>query len=138
MWPNPQETADLVTFAEEIFNGKLHFLCSVRSVFRSGRSQMFFKICALKSFAMFTRKLLCWSLQLYIFFIRDSGCFLVNFSKFFTTILRNICERLLLHDTAKMSLGYFWHFFTIIFIFNDTLVENHCIYMDFVCESRPR
>ena len=28
MWPNPQETADLVTFAEEIFNGKLHFLCS--------------------------------------------------------------------------------------------------------------
>ena len=32
MWPNPQETADLVTFTEEIFNGgKLHFLCSVKS-----------------------------------------------------------------------------------------------------------
>ena len=28
MLPNPQETADLVTFTEEIFNGKLHFLCS--------------------------------------------------------------------------------------------------------------
>ena len=27
--PNPQETADLVTFTEEILNGKLHFLCSV-------------------------------------------------------------------------------------------------------------
>ena len=27
MWPNPQETADLVTFTEEILNGKLHFLC---------------------------------------------------------------------------------------------------------------
>ena len=25
MWPNPQETADLVTFTEEILNGKLHF-----------------------------------------------------------------------------------------------------------------
>ena len=25
----PQETADLVTFAEEILNGKLDFLCSV-------------------------------------------------------------------------------------------------------------
>ena len=25
MWPNPQETADLVTFTEEIFNGKLDF-----------------------------------------------------------------------------------------------------------------
>ena len=29
MWPNPQETADLVTFTEEILTGKLHFLCSV-------------------------------------------------------------------------------------------------------------
>ena len=29
MWVNPQETADLVTFNEEIFNGELHFLGSV-------------------------------------------------------------------------------------------------------------
>ena len=28
MWPSPQETADLVTFTEEIFDGKLHFLCT--------------------------------------------------------------------------------------------------------------
>ena len=28
MWLNPRETADLVTFAEEILNGKLCFLCS--------------------------------------------------------------------------------------------------------------
>ena len=28
MWPNPQETEDLVTFTEEIFNGKLQF-CTV-------------------------------------------------------------------------------------------------------------
>ena len=28
MWLNPQETADLVTFTEEILNGKLLFLCS--------------------------------------------------------------------------------------------------------------
>ena len=26
-----QESADLVTFTEEILNGKLHFLCSVRT-----------------------------------------------------------------------------------------------------------
>ena len=31
MWPNSQKTADLVTFTEEILNGKLHFLCSVNS-----------------------------------------------------------------------------------------------------------
>ena len=28
MWPNPQYPADLVTFTEEILNGKLHFSCS--------------------------------------------------------------------------------------------------------------
>ena len=28
MWPNPQETADLVTFTKEIPNEKPHFLCS--------------------------------------------------------------------------------------------------------------
>ena len=28
IWPNPQETANLVTFTEEILNGKLHFSCS--------------------------------------------------------------------------------------------------------------
>ena len=31
MWPNPQETADLVTFTEEILDGKFHFLCSDRT-----------------------------------------------------------------------------------------------------------
>ena len=29
MQPNLEKTADLVTFTEEIFNGKLHFLCSI-------------------------------------------------------------------------------------------------------------
>ena len=29
MWPNPQETADLVTFTEEIINGKLRFFGAV-------------------------------------------------------------------------------------------------------------
>ena len=28
MWPNPQETADLLVFTEEILNEKLHLLCS--------------------------------------------------------------------------------------------------------------
>ena len=31
MWPNPQVTADLVSFTEEILNRKFHFLCSVFS-----------------------------------------------------------------------------------------------------------
>ena len=33
MGPNPQETADVVTFTEEILNGKLHFLCSSILIF---------------------------------------------------------------------------------------------------------
>ena len=28
MWPDPQEMFDLVTFTEEILNGKFDFLCS--------------------------------------------------------------------------------------------------------------
>ena len=32
MWPNPQFPSDLVTFAEETLNGKLHFLCSERII----------------------------------------------------------------------------------------------------------
>ena len=34
MWPNPQFSADLVTFTEEILNGKLHFFvqCHWRSL----------------------------------------------------------------------------------------------------------
>ena len=37
MWWNPQFPAHLVTFTEEIFNGKFHFLCSdwLRSIFFS-------------------------------------------------------------------------------------------------------
>ena len=30
MWPNPQESADLVTFTEGILNGKHHFLYNER------------------------------------------------------------------------------------------------------------
>ena len=33
MWPNPQFSADLVIFTEEILNVKLHFLCSVMIAF---------------------------------------------------------------------------------------------------------
>ena len=33
MWPSPQETTDLVTFVEEILNGKLHLLCTETSDF---------------------------------------------------------------------------------------------------------
>ena len=29
---NPQETADLVSFTEDILNGKLHFLCNASLV----------------------------------------------------------------------------------------------------------
>ena len=34
MWPNPQETVDLVTFTEEILNGKLHLemLCTFSQI----------------------------------------------------------------------------------------------------------
>ena len=36
MWLNPLEIADLVTFTEEILNGKLHFLCTIWLVVTKG------------------------------------------------------------------------------------------------------
>ena len=41
MWPNPQETADLVTFTEDILNGKSSFLCSVTSAQKVRRHRIF-------------------------------------------------------------------------------------------------
>ena len=38
MWPNPQETANSVTFTEEIFNGKLHFFAAYVACLPSVRS----------------------------------------------------------------------------------------------------
>ena len=32
MWPNPQETVDLVTFTEEILHEKLHFFVQWKKV----------------------------------------------------------------------------------------------------------
>ena len=31
MLPNPQKTADLVSFTEEILNGEPHFFCNVKT-----------------------------------------------------------------------------------------------------------
>ena len=35
MWPDPQFPADLVTFTEEIFNGKLHFFVQCMCFFNT-------------------------------------------------------------------------------------------------------
>ena len=40
MWPNPQETADLVTFTEEIHNGK-NVLCSVCGRFEPSNAEAY-------------------------------------------------------------------------------------------------
>ena len=44
MRPNPQFPADLVTFTEEILNGKPHFLCSVLNDRVLLQKQSFWKI----------------------------------------------------------------------------------------------
>ena len=43
MWPTSQDTADLITFIEEILNGKLFFLCRVREGERGSQNQPSFK-----------------------------------------------------------------------------------------------
>ena len=68
---HPQFPADLVTFTEEILNGKLHFLYSdiyeesppqIFDRTRSSHQRCFVKKTVLKNFAVFTGKHLCWSL----------------------------------------------------------------------------
>ena len=59
MWPNTQETLDLLMFTREILNGKLHFLCSER---------------VLKNFSKFTRKKKH-AMQLLLRIIVDLGLF---------------------------------------------------------------
>ena len=44
MGPNPQETADLVTFTEDILNGKLHFLCSENACLERVSCSFIYKI----------------------------------------------------------------------------------------------
>ena len=41
---NPQKTADLVTFTDEILDGKLHFLCIISLRFLFGLSGVFSEI----------------------------------------------------------------------------------------------
>ena len=41
MWSNPQETGNLVTFTEEIYNGILPFLCSASSLATKDYQKLF-------------------------------------------------------------------------------------------------
>ena len=50
MWPNPQETADLVTFTGEILTGKLHFLCSASIITMRRVTIMYFQLGVAKKF----------------------------------------------------------------------------------------
>ena len=54
MWLNPQETTDLVTFTEEILNGKLHFLCSLIESWNYAKLQNWGFKC-LKNFSLVIR-----------------------------------------------------------------------------------
>ena len=60
MWPDPQETTDLVIFTEQILNRKRNFLCSV-NIF------VFF-VCFLFDFLFFFFPGLCFMLLLLQFY----------------------------------------------------------------------
>ena len=68
LWPNSQETADLVTFTEEIRNGKLHFFRTVGSIINIVTSlllifvqiNLLLRISLLKSLIMKHCRLLCY------------------------------------------------------------------------------
>ena len=72
----------------------------LHGIFRSSRPEVFCKKTALKTFAEFTEKHLCSSIQAYNVIKKrlQYRSFPVNFGEFLRTpISKNICERLLLH-----------------------------------------
>ena len=64
MWQNPQETATSVTFTEEIFNGKFHFLWSVGEFEQEFAlcSGTFIDICGLDIWQIAADKF-CWKIR---------------------------------------------------------------------------
>ena len=75
-------------------------------LYRSNRSQMFFKIGALTNFTIFTRKHLCWSLFLIKWQTWPSASLLKRDSNtgVFLWILRNFLEHLFLQDITFCTL----------------------------------
>ena len=77
MWPNPQKTEDLVTFTEEIANGKLHFLCIFTNVW-----QYLTGITAIRgnSFGLNFLVTIDWFLFVLLTFYRElgTGCYLIK------------------------------------------------------------
>ena len=69
MWPAPQETADLVSFTEEIFNWKLHFLCSDRFALRWGSTHMLIFLSNISKFLKLETGKYAKKYQTYGFFI---------------------------------------------------------------------
>ena len=65
----------------KIFAAAKASLILIKTLCRSSRSQMFFKIGALKNFAIFTGKHLCWSL--FLIKLQAFTCFPVNIAKFY-------------------------------------------------------
>ena len=59
MWLNPQFLADLVEFAEEILNGKLHFLCNVFASF----------------YRIYTNTIFNEFIQMQIYFLYKNSCY---------------------------------------------------------------
>ena len=95
MWPSAQFPADLVTFTEEILNGKLYFLCSA---------------CDENIIVVLYRKIVQPNIRLtfqqYSFSLtelnRNSHSKNAVFKNFaISPILKNVCERLLLTKTES-------------------------------------
>ena len=101
MWPSPQETADLVTFTEEILNRKLHFLNSdnrtitclqivLTSDIQNRCSEKIHKAHKkILVFEYFFNKIVSWRPAILLISLicllkrrEKCSCFLVNFAKF--------------------------------------------------------
>ena len=93
----------LCKFSKELcFRLLLRFTILYSSYQQKQPPDVFCKKAALKNFAIFTGKHLCWSL--FLIKLQAFRCFSMNIAK--TSILRNICEWMLLYQSELFMFHY--------------------------------
>ena len=102
---------------------------------------MLYKKAVLKNFAVLTGKQLCWSLFLLKLQAEkrlQHRCFPMHIANFLASILKNICERLLLIILILLLLMFFWLlwlFFYYIFVFGCLFTIDYDLYGE-VCSLK--
>ena len=132
MWPNPQETADLVTFPEEFLNGKLHFSVQWKSL-KVSESQR-----SVKTSLAFTAENIVISPDFMVWKFRGKAQFPQSFERFEKKAnkINNVNDILSKHVILIYFYDCYHRFFFFDFIFdiNRSFLSLHYVV---ICQLQP-